>query len=269
MKHILYLLFCITLFAGCDPQNQNAERDSEKIDRFDLVNRHNVELTSPDTLASLSVGNGEFAFTVDVTGLQSFPEYYDNGISLGTQSQWGWHVIPTDENYQLEEVVITRTSCDGEEIPFPVQHSEGRKADATNWLRTNPHRLHLGMIGLEMLKENGEKAEIHDLENIDQTLNLWTGGIESRYEIEGVPVVVELYGHQENDQIAVRIAGELEEQGKTFSSLVLGILLAVFLVYAASRHDGRQCRPSWRVRPGGAGYGAAEMTSTRSAASPQ
>lgn len=32
--------------------------------------------------------------------------------------------------------------------------------------------------------------------------------------------------------LEVRLAGELEEQGKTFSSLVLGILLALFLVYA-------------------------------------
>ena len=44
----------------------------QKIDRKALVTRHNVQITSIDTLASLTVGNGSFAFTVDATGLQTF-----------------------------------------------------------------------------------------------------------------------------------------------------------------------------------------------------
>lgn len=51
-----------------------------RIDRKALVSRHNIENNSFDTLASLTVGNGRFAFTVDATGLQSFPELYRNGI---------------------------------------------------------------------------------------------------------------------------------------------------------------------------------------------
>ena len=61
------------------------------IDRQALVERNNPHITAIDTLASLSVGNGEFAVTVDVTGLQTFPELYSKGVPLGTQSQWGWH----------------------------------------------------------------------------------------------------------------------------------------------------------------------------------
>ncbi|MDE6061491.1 MAG: hypothetical protein K2G00_01850, partial [Duncaniella sp.] len=56
------------------------------IDRKALVERNNPHITSIDTLASLSVGNGEFAVTVDVTGLQTFPEVYSKGVPLGTQS---------------------------------------------------------------------------------------------------------------------------------------------------------------------------------------
>ena len=62
-----------------------------KIDRFALVERNNPHITSIDTLASLSVGNGRFAFTADVTGLQTFQTLYSKGVPLGTQSQWGWH----------------------------------------------------------------------------------------------------------------------------------------------------------------------------------
>jgi hypothetical protein len=36
----------------------------------------------------LSVGNGEFAFTADITGLQTFAEEYGRGMPLGTMAQW-------------------------------------------------------------------------------------------------------------------------------------------------------------------------------------
>ena len=61
------------------------------IDRKALVERHKVINTKFDSLSPLSVGNGKFAFTVDITGLQTFPLEYKKGIPLGTQSEWGWH----------------------------------------------------------------------------------------------------------------------------------------------------------------------------------
>jgi protein-glucosylgalactosylhydroxylysine glucosidase len=179
------------------------------IDRFALVTRHNVVLHQPDTLGSLSVGNGEFSFTVDVSGLQTFYQEYENGISLGTQSQWAWHSYQNPDGHALKDVARTYESCDGTKSPYLVQHSSGTQASATHFLRANPHRLHLGIIGLELLKENGEKVKLADLKNIHQELNLWNGKIESHYEIEGVPVSVALYSHQHDDQIAVRIKSQL------------------------------------------------------------
>ncbi|MFY7890269.1 MAG: hypothetical protein ACOVOW_15245 [Spirosomataceae bacterium] len=73
----------------------------QKIDRKALVERHQVNVQRFDTLASLSVGNGRFAFTVDATGLQTFPSYYANGIPLGTQSEWGWHAFPNKDSYHF------------------------------------------------------------------------------------------------------------------------------------------------------------------------
>ncbi|HUG11354.1 MAG TPA: hypothetical protein VMM36_10085, partial [Opitutaceae bacterium] len=46
------------------------------IDREALVRRHNVVVRSVDPTSPLTVGNGGFAFTVDVTGLQTFADYY-------------------------------------------------------------------------------------------------------------------------------------------------------------------------------------------------
>ena len=78
------LLLAVTLFlASCTA--------TEKIDRVALIARNNPHVTEVDTLATLTVGNGGFAVSVDVTGLQSFPEFYSKGLPLGTQSDWGWH----------------------------------------------------------------------------------------------------------------------------------------------------------------------------------
>ena len=88
----------LLLAAGCTAVE-------ERIDRMALVERHAPRTTRIDTLASFTVGNGGFAFTADVTGLQSFPELYAHGVPLGTQSDWGWHSFANPENYRHEETL--------------------------------------------------------------------------------------------------------------------------------------------------------------------
>src|SRR5689334_6002483 len=78
-----------------------AKSESQSINRMELVRRHNVHVNAADSLSSLTVGNGSFAFTVDVTGLQSFPDFYAKGVPLGTESEWGWHSFPNKEDYKL------------------------------------------------------------------------------------------------------------------------------------------------------------------------
>jgi hypothetical protein len=68
--------------------------ESSSIDRAALVSRHNPVLQQLDPLSALTVGNGEFAFTADVTGLQTFLAEYENAMPLCTMSQWGWHTRP-------------------------------------------------------------------------------------------------------------------------------------------------------------------------------
>lgn len=205
----ILLLLYLTVLMSCSPDGA----DHSRIDRFALVTRHNVVLNSIDTLGSLSVGNGEFAFTVDVSGLQTFPEVYEKGISLGTQSQWGWHSIPSDRSYSVEDISADYESCDGTSAPYAVQ-SSGRNNTATGYLRANPHRLHLGLAGLILLKENGQEVEVSELTDVKQTLDLWTGKIESVYKIEGLPVAVTLYAHQRHDGISARIASPLISSGR-------------------------------------------------------
>ena len=65
------------------------------IDRHALVSRHDVTVTSVDTKAFLTVGNGETAFTADVTGLQTLNATYTAPpLQTMTHAEWGWHVTP-------------------------------------------------------------------------------------------------------------------------------------------------------------------------------
>lgn len=119
--------FSFLVFVLCMISCGEIREKVSPIDRQALVQRHIVHITEADSLNSLSVGNGEFAFTVDVTGLQSFPEFYENGVSLGTQSQWAWHAFPNKENYRWEEILQYDTSATGQVISHPVQNASGRK----------------------------------------------------------------------------------------------------------------------------------------------
>jgi protein-glucosylgalactosylhydroxylysine glucosidase len=186
----------------------------QKIDRKALVMRHNVKITAIDTLASLSVGNGTFAFTVDATGLQTFPEKYQKGVPLGTESEWGWDSYPNTNKYKFSETLKDYNQY-GRTITYSVQEKASpRKNEAVNWFRQNPHLLQLGNLGFEITKKDGSLAQPKDIESISQTLNLWTGEIESSFKVEGVSVKVQTVSHQEKDAIGVKVESDLLQQGR-------------------------------------------------------
>ncbi len=179
------------------------------IDRHALVTRNNVTLTQPDPLTPLSVGNGEFAFTADITGLQSFPAFHENGMPLGTQSQWAWHTSPHSNPPALSEA-FENYQVAGREVPYASgQNPTGGYSPAAAWLRANPHRLDLGRLGLSLKKGNGDDAQITDLADTRQQLDLWNGQITSQFQIEGRPVRVQTVCHPQRDLLAVRIESPL------------------------------------------------------------
>ena len=182
---------------------------AQKIDRKAVVQRHNVVVTKIDSLSSLTVGNGNFAFTVDATGLQSFPDAYANGVPLGTQSVWGWHSFPNIENLKIEEAQKVY-ELEGRKISYTVQPKEPERAKkAVEYFRVNPHRLQLGNIGLEIKKKDGSLATVNDIENIHQQLDLWSGIITSTFTVEDVPVKITTVCHQQLDAVAFRIESSL------------------------------------------------------------
>lgn len=192
----------------------NPTKEDQKIDRFALVNRHNILVEEFDSLSSLTVGNGNFAFTTDLTGLQTFYQEYEHGVSLGTMSNWGWHTNPNSEKYDIEETYIYH-DVEGRKVPYENQFQfPERKREAANYFRVNPHRLHLGMIRLSIQKKDGQEIQLKDVQVPRHHLNLWTGQITSDFEVEGVPVHVEVFSHQEQDLVSVRIASDLIQSGQ-------------------------------------------------------
>src|SRR5207244_8862562 len=78
----------------------------------------------------------------------------------------------------------------------------------------NPHRLHLGRVGLELTRADGSRATPDDLKNIEQTLDLWSGLLDSRFEFDGAPVRVQTCCHATLDLLAVRIDSPLIRDGR-------------------------------------------------------
>jgi len=143
------------------------------IDRHALVTRHNPVLRRFDADNPLSVGNGNFAFTADVTGLQTFADAFTNTIPLGTLSQWAWHSFPNPAGWSMDKFHFTEFDVFGRKVGYDNVPGN-RQTPEIKWLRTNPHRLHLGRIGLLLTKADGSAARTNDLTDIGQTLDLWS-----------------------------------------------------------------------------------------------
>lgn len=199
MKNCFYWL-CLLFVTACGVDNQDF------IDRKALVMRNNPQVTAFDSLASLSVGNGEFAMTVDATGLQTFPEVYEKGIPLGTQSQWGWHSFVNVNGYKHKEAWGEYDFGRGRKELYATQVvGEGRQQDAAEWFRANPHRLHLGVVGLEL----PPTVRPSDLQEINQTLDMWKGVIRSRFLLNHEQVKVETACHPTSDKIIASVSSKL------------------------------------------------------------
>lgn len=187
-----------------------------KINRNELVTRHNPVVCNVDPYAPLSVGNGEFAYTADVTGMQTFPEAYREGIPLCTQSQWGWHTqLPDGKKSDFKRSKLrlkTHKAGDGREVGYATS-DEGQEV-LFHWLRQNPHRLHLGRMGMDIQKKDGTAAVIDDIQGIHQRLDMWKGIIESQFEIEGETVKTLTCCHPEMDLVSFRIQTPLITSGR-------------------------------------------------------
>ena len=124
---------------------------------------------------------------------------YSKGVPLGTQSQWGWHSFANPKGYKHEETLKSFDFGRGHEELYACQFKEpGRQKESSDWFRVNPHRLHLGIIGLEL----GEEVKASDITEIQQTLNMWKGEITSHFMLNGNAFDVQTVCHPNQDMIS-------------------------------------------------------------------
>jgi len=184
------------------------------IDRHALVSRHDVVLTNFDMANPLSVGNGQFCFTVDATGLQTFPEAFTNTTPLGTLSDWGWHTAPNPDGWDVDKFDFKKfPDLYGRMVPY-CDVPGNNKTPEIKWLRANPHRLHLGQIGFVLRHADGSLVTTNDLKDISQHLDLWNGEIVSRFAFDGEAVEVHTVCDAKSDGIAVRVKSPLVKTGR-------------------------------------------------------
>jgi polygalacturonase/rhamnogalacturonyl hydrolase YesR len=198
------------IWAALEMEIINNDSTLQPIDRKAVVSRNNPIIEKADKLASLTIGNGHFAATVDITGLQSYPEYYKEGVPLTTMSSWGWHSFPNTKKLKPEESFKSFDFDHGHKETYAVEYKQtGRQNDATNYYRINPHRLNLGTMGLEIRDCNNEIIPIERIRDIHQKLDLWNGIIKSKFVADGNLVEVESVCHPNKDYITTTIKTEL------------------------------------------------------------
>ena len=207
-----WMLTAICLCLFCTATATAQQQDGKRIDRRAVVSRNNPVITSADPLASLSVGNGHFATTVDVTGLQSYPEDYKTGVPLNAMSDWGWHSFPNTKELKPSESEKTFDFGHGHQEVYAVAYKkaeDGRHKEATEYFRVNPHRLNLGVVGLSLTDSKGASIPLKQLTNIRQELKLMEGEIESLFTADGEQVRVVTGVHPERDAIYAHIKSRL------------------------------------------------------------
>ena len=190
----------------------NVNNVTASIDRHAVVNRHNPVITEANDLASLTVGNGHFATTVDITGLQSFPFDYGAGVPLNAMSDWGWHKFENTHHLMPAESEKEFDFGHGHQEIYAVEYKkaeDGRHKEATEYFRVNPHRLNLGTIGFDLKDKEGRQLKFKELKDIHQEQKLWDGEIESVFTADGEQMEVTTGVHPTKDALYARVKSHL------------------------------------------------------------
>lgn len=174
--------------------------------REELIRKTNPTMSEIDIHSPLTVGNGNFAFTADVTGLQTLYDEYAKACPVLTMSSWGLHscLNPKGEKYTLKDLEMTEYDYNGRKVYYPTKETENNK-EVYKWLRENPHRINLARIRL-MYK--GMTISASDISDINQTLDMYTGILLSSFKLHNEKVLVTT-AVGNTDTLAVKVESSL------------------------------------------------------------
>ncbi|KAH8593587.1 Six-hairpin glycosidase-like protein [Bisporella sp. PMI_857] len=183
----------------CPPSKKRNLARERVVSRYNVVRSRLIDnVTTP-----LQVGNGNFAFNVDNTGMQTF-------LPFNTLSSWAWHndSLPTNGIEKLSDyhgvAMVTHGRNVSYDIPDPVLPK------ISQWIISNPNRINLGRIGLKYKNSTLAAGQITDPK---QTLDLWNGVILSTFKIRGEVVKVVTTGDFNSDAVTFQIDSPLVATG--------------------------------------------------------
>ncbi|TVY20876.1 hypothetical protein LARI1_G001532 [Lachnellula arida] len=176
-----------------------------KINRKQVFQSFNPVRNASSNSTPVQVGNGNFAFGADVTGLQTF-------MPFGTLSSWGWH------NFSLPTAPGQTSPADFTGLDWwthgrLVNYDQSNPAEPliSNWMVQNPQRINLGRIGFWF--GSGTVSET-DLSDKSQTLELYSGAIVSQFKVSGSQVKVKTTVDPGSDSVAIQVESDLLRGGQ-------------------------------------------------------
>ena len=143
-------------------------------------------------------------------------------MPLTAMSDWGWHKFENTDSLTLSESEKSFDLGHGHQEVYAVEYKkaeDGRHQKATEYFRVNPHRLNLGVIGLDLTDAEGRTIELHSLTDIRQEQQLYDGIITSQFKADGYPVNVITAALQDHDAVVYRIASPLLSNGRARISI--------------------------------------------------
>ncbi|RDB25994.1 hypothetical protein Hypma_006106 [Hypsizygus marmoreus] len=180
------------------------------INRHSIVSRFNPTRNASGLSATtpMQVGNGNFAFGADVTGLQTL-------LPFAIMSSWGWKNDSFPPGLSQRDIENYR-GVSWLNHGRPVQYDFGGGGAIEQWLISNPNRVNLGRVGLLFWSASGilQNASHSDFTNVDQELDLWTGKLTSHFRFEGFPIKVETASAQDTSSVGINIESPLLNSGR-------------------------------------------------------
>ncbi len=194
----ILFVFCFLVVSRHSPGQQ---LKPGTIDRKKVIHRHNFHITDLKEPGPTQVGNGNFAYGFDITGMQTLHNRFT------TMSQWSWHSVPLPNGLCADDFKQTNLDVNGRMRPYELENPNQPALSA--WLAGNPHRFNLGRIGLWLKDENGMDRNIDSIQNADQYFDLWSAIAVSNFNIQGYPVKVITIGDPYKDIVAFKIVSPL------------------------------------------------------------
>jgi hypothetical protein len=235
---ILLALFHVMAIAA------NVAQSQRQIDRQSIVARYPQRpLNSPLADATLldmadvfSLGNGDFCFNVDATGLQTYNDTFASTgpkLDLNILSSWAFHSLPAVDDGTMTGARRALSNFNFTIRPTATSWNTTRNiplADGSNssdgntggWMMSNPHRLGLGQLALRIAYDGASGADplppsAQMLTNISSELYTWSGSFSSNFTLH-LPQATSPFCGQTDESKSLELV--CSEPGATISRII-------------------------------------------------